>query len=318
MGSSDQTLKVFVLDLYTGSKSLYTTIDTGIANAFGGSLAGSVIDVDRGNPSSLSNYSDDALYFGYTKKDVSTWTKGGIVRVLVNGDTNPNNWGVSKLIDNTGPVTAAITKLQDRRNGKFWIYFGTGRYFYRLNDGTLLDDPDSQQSFYGIQEPCYNGALNTLTAGCATTVVAGDLTAGTSSTLPSSSFGWYINFPSPETGYKAHRVLTQPVASYNGVVYFLTSSPSSDVCAIGGYTYLWAVNYNNGGPPSLSALSGMVLTQLSTGQIATPILKTSAGGSALNLAGGRAMAIGQGISGGGFSLLGPPKPIRKILHMKER
>ncbi|MFA5616584.1 MAG: hypothetical protein WDK95_06975, partial [Syntrophorhabdaceae bacterium] len=153
---------------------------------------------------------------------------------------------------------------------------------------------------------------------CTTAVSASDLAAGSSSALPSSALGWYINFPAPEAGYKAHRVLTQPVASYNGVVYFLTSSPSSDVCSLGGYTYLWAVEYNTGGPPPLTALSGMIVTQLSTGQIATPILKTSSGGSALNLAGGRAMAVGQGISGGGFSLLGPPKPIRKILHMKER
>ncbi len=318
MGSSDQTLKLFVLDLYTGSKSSYTTIDTGIANAFGGSLSSAVIDVDRGSPASLSNYTDDALYMGYTKLDSSTWTKGGVLRVLTKGDINPNNWSVSKLIDNTGPVTAALSKLQDRRNGKLWIYFGTGRYFYRLNDGALLDDPDSQQSFYGIEDPCYNGGTNTLTPSCTTTVVAGDLTAGSASALPSSSLGWYITFPAPETGYKAHRVLSQPVASYNGVVYFLTSSPSSDVCAIGGYTYLWAVGYNTGGPPSLAALAGMVITQLSTGQIATPILKTTAGGSALNLAAGRAMAIGQGIAGGGFSLLGPPKPLRKILHMKER
>jgi type IV pilus assembly protein PilY1 len=318
MGSSDQTLKLFVLDLYTGPKSSYTTIDTGIANAFGGSLAGSVIDVDRGSPASLSNYSDDALYLGYTKLDSSTWTKGGVLRVLTKGDTNPVNWSVSKLIDNIGPVTTALAKLQDRKNGKFWIYFGTGRYFYRLNDGLLLDDPDSQQAFYGIQEPCYNGGTNTLNPTCTTQVLTGDLAAGSSSALPTSKLGWYINFPSPATGYKAHRVLTQPVASYNGVIYFLTSSPSSDVCSVGGYTYLWAVNYSNGGPPSLTALSGMVVTQLSTGQIATPTLKTTAGGSALTLESGRAMAIGQGISGGGFSLLGPPKPLRKILHMKER
>lgn len=318
MGSSDQSLKIFVLDLLSGPKSSYTTIDTGIANAFGGFVTNSVIDVDRGSPGSASAYTDDAVYVGYTRKDGTAWTKGGVLRVLTKGDTNPNNWSVSKLIDNTGPVTAGLTKLQDRKSGKLWVYFGTGRYYYRLNDGTLLDDPDNQQAFYGVQEPCYNPALNTLDGSCTTAVSASDLAAGSSSALPSSALGWYINFPAPEAGYKAHRVLTQPVASYNGVVYFLTSSPSSDVCSLGGYTYLWAVEYNTGGPPPLTALSGMIVTQLSTGQIATPILKTSSGGSALNLAGGRAMAVGQGISGGGFSLLGPPKPIRKILHMKER
>jgi type IV pilus assembly protein PilY1 len=322
MGSSDQTLKIFVLDLLNGPKSAYTTIDTASvlpAFAFGGSLSNSVVDVDRGTPASPSNYSDDVIYVGYTKQDTtSTWARGGVLRVLTNGSTNPGSWTVSKLIDNTGPVTAGLTKLQDRKNGKLWVYFGTGRYFYRLNDGTLIDDPDSQQAFYGIEDPCYNGGLNTMTAGCTTGVTTGDLQAASTADLPSSKWGWYVEFPAPETGYKAHRVLTQPIASYNGVVYFLTSSPSADVCSLGGYTYLWAVNYNNGGPPSAAALSGLVVTQLSTGQIATPILKRSDGSSALSLAGGRAMGIGQGISGGGFSLLGPPKPIRKILHMKER
>ncbi len=317
MGSSDQTLKFFVVDLLSGS--LTATLDTGISNAFGGALSGSVIDVDRGDPAATgaTPYQDDAIYSGFTKLDSTTWTKGGIVRILTHHDSNPNNWSVSTLIDNIGPVTAGLSKLQDRKNGKLWLYFGTGRYYYRLDDGATLDDADSQQAFYGIEEPCYDSSTNQMFTTCSTQVSASDLVAGSSSAVPSSKLGWYINFPTPDTGYKAHRVLTSPVASYNGVVYFLTSSLSTDVCSLGGYTYLWAVQYNTGGPPSLAALSGMVVTQLSTGQIATPVLKSS-GTSNLTLSSGRAMAIGQGISGGGFSLLGAPKPIRKILHMKER
>lgn len=323
MGSSDQNLKFFVLDLLSGPKSSVTVIDTGIANAFGATLSSSSFDVDRGNPtaSGATPYSDDVVYMGYTMKDATTWTKGGVVRLLTGNSTNPSSWTVSKVIDNIGPITTSLTKIQDRKNGKLWLFFGTGRYFYRIDNGATIDDPDSQQAFYGVLEPCYMAGTNTLNAACTTSVSAGDLQnqTGSSSNLSPTALGWYINFPTPDTGYKAHRVLAQPVASYNGVVYFLTSSPSTDVCSLGGYTYLWAVWYNNGGAPPVAALSGMVVTQLSTGQIATPILKKSDGSSALTQAGGKAMAVGQGVNiGGGFSLLGPPKPIRKILHMKER
>ncbi|MDD3846939.1 MAG: hypothetical protein PHC90_11345, partial [Syntrophorhabdaceae bacterium] len=323
MGSSDQNLKFFVLDLLSGPKSSVTVIDTGIEKAFGASLANSSFDVDRGDPnaSGATPYSDDVIYMGYTRKGTTAWTKGGVVRLMTRNDPNPANWAASTVIDNIGPVTTSLTKLQDRRKGKLWLYFGTGRYFYRLDDGATIDDPDSQQAFYGIMEPCYTSSTNMMNVTCTITRTVGDLQnqTGSSSNLSPTALGWYINFPTPDSGYKAHRVLAQPVASYNGVVYFLTSSPSTDICSMGGYTYLWATWYDNGGAPPASALSGMVVTQLSTGQIATPILKTASGSSALTIAGGKAMAVGQGVNiGGGFSLLGPPKPIRKILHMRER
>jgi len=323
MGSSDQNLKLFVLDLMTGPDSTVSVIDTGIANAFGGPLNHATIDIDKGDPnkSGATPYSDDILYMGYTKKDTTTWTKGGVIRIMTMNDTNPNNWVVSKVIDNIGPVTAGIAKLQDRKNSKLWLYFGTGRFFYRINNGLTLDDPDSQQAFYGIMEPCYTSS-NTLDSACISPVGTGSLKnqTGSSSNLdPMLYQGWYINFPTPETGYKAHRVLAQPVASFNGLVYFLTSSPSTDVCSFGGYTYLWVTWYQNGGAPPNSGLSARILTQLSTGMIANPSLVNPDGTSKLTLGGGKGMQIGQGINmGDGFSLLVPPRPMRKILHMKEK
>jgi hypothetical protein len=91
-----------------------------------------------------------------------------------------------------------------------------------------IDDPDNQQAFYGVIEPCYMSSTNMMNLTCTTTRTVGDLQnqTGSSSTLSPTALGWYINFPTPDSGYKAHRVLAQPVPSYNGVVYFLTSSPS--------------------------------------------------------------------------------------------
>ena len=325
MGYSDQNLKLFVLDLMKGPDTTVYTIDTGIANAFGGSLYHSAVDLDRGDPnkSGATPYQDDLIYLGYTRLDTTTWTKGGVLRIMTMNDTNPNNWVVSKVIDGIGPVTSGIARIQDRKNGNFWIYFGTGRYFYRLDNGLTLDDPNTQQAFYGIKEPCYNSTTNTLVTSCSTLVVPGDLQdqSGSSTALGATKLGWYINFPTPETGYKAHRVLAQPTASFSGLVYFLTSSPSTDVCSFGGNTYVWVVKYNNGGAPSASELTGLILMQLSTGKIANISLKTSTGTSSLTLggSGGKATA-GQGgiVKGDGLSVLAPPRPVRKILHMKEK
>jgi hypothetical protein len=86
------------------------------------------------------------------------------------------------------------------------------------------------------------------------------------------------------------RVLAPPAASYTGD-YFLTSSPSTDV-APWRLTYLWAVWYNNAALPR-GGLSGMVVTQLSTGQKSTRS-EDDKRGSALNIPGGKAMAVGHG------------------------
>ncbi len=122
-GFSNQNLRLFVLDLKTGS--LLRTIDTGIANAFGGSLNNANIDYDF-------DYQDDAVYMGYTKSedttpsDTTRWTRGGVLRLITREDLNghdvsitataasngtalnPANWLVTRVVDNIGPVNSSI------------------------------------------------------------------------------------------------------------------------------------------------------------------------------------------------------------------
>ena len=59
LGRSNQNLKFFVRNLKTGA--LVQTIDTGIQNAFAGSMINAVADFDL-------DYQDDAIYVGYVKK----------------------------------------------------------------------------------------------------------------------------------------------------------------------------------------------------------------------------------------------------------
>ncbi len=97
-----------------------------------------------------------------------------------------------------------------------------------------------------------------------------------------------------------------------GAVFFTTLTPSTGICSSGGATSIWAVKYNSGG--SLS-LSGIGITQVSTGAIHELDLKT-----VFTERNNRRSAgiTGMPPKGQGLSLLIGPKPIRKILHMKEK
>jgi len=278
LGKSDQPLKLFVLDLKTGT--LQRKINTGIQNAFGSSLYNATLDTDRGNQFSSGNSKDDVLYIGYTKcadspcTSSSTWTKGGVLRLITKESNDPGQWSASLVIDNIGPVTAAISKLQDRKNGLLWLYFGSGRYFYKMSNS--FDDPgDATDSttirrLYGMQATCYSALSNDIDETCSTSVSDSALAdqsgiLGDPSPSIGSSVGWYINLDAPASGYLQERLITDPLAVFSGVVFFTTYSPSGDICAVGGNTYVWAVDYKSGSQPS--SLMGKALVQVSTGEI---------------------------------------------------
>jgi type IV pilus assembly protein PilY1 len=76
------------------------------------------------------------------------------LRLIINNDTNPNNWdgsgGNTVLYDAKKPITGAPTVARDR-DGRIWVYFGTGRFLIR-DDITYVD----QQYYLGIKEPLDN------------------------------------------------------------------------------------------------------------------------------------------------------------------
>lgn len=325
LGKSDQSLKLFVLNLKTGV--LERKINTGIQNAFGSSLYNATLDTDRGNRLSPGHYKDDVLYLGYTKcadspcTASSSWTAGGVLRLTTKESADPGQWAVSTVIDNIGPVTAAITKLQDRKNGRLWLYFGTGRYFYKMSTN-VFDDPgdetktDTIRKLFGIQEPCYLASSNDINGSCSDSVDVASLT-NQSDELPvadiGTSPGWFINLDAPASGYLQERVITDPLAVFSGVVFFTTFSPSGDICAVGGNTYVWAVDYKSGGQPS--SLMGKALVQVSTGEIKEISLATAFSGR-----GNRRSTPVTGVppKGQGLSVLIGPRPLQKVLHIQEK
>jgi type IV pilus assembly protein PilY1 len=302
-------------------------------------MVNTAIDTDRWNKSSDGNYQDDALYIGYSKANIAdtdpiasttAWTKGGVIRLLTKEDANPANWSVSKVISEIGPVTTGIARLQDRKNKKLWLFFGTGRFYYGG------DDASSQRHIMGVQDRCYTTS-DTLDRNCAVTTASGDnpeatgkggalaltdlqpQTTSISTTLPSGMKGWYIALDGEDVTalMGAERSITDAVALTNGGVFFTTFKPTSDVCQFGGNSFLWGVKYDTGGVAPAAALTGKVLVQVSTGAFEEVNLST-----ALTAAGGRKM---------GTAMTGKPptdappvisnagnKPVKKILHMQEK
>ncbi|HPX61598.1 MAG TPA: PilC/PilY family type IV pilus protein [Deltaproteobacteria bacterium] len=353
-GQSDQNLKVFIVDLASGS--LIRTIDSGLTNAFAGTLSTAAIDTDRSNQSSRGFYSDDAVYIGYVQKDTTvtpnTWTKGGVLRLLTRESADPastdttKRWTLSTLISGTGPVTTSITKSQDRKNSNLWVFFGTGRNYFKSDDALST----SQQRLYGIKEPCYstltrtmqtvvpggtvndidqncsNAANSTITSTCTGSSTAlcdqsGDTNTAPSATLPNTMAGWVINLDQASGNLLSERMITDPIASPAGAVFFTTFKPSHDVCQFGGETYIWAPRYDTGGVPPSAAMKGKALLQVSTGAFAEISLASAFSGSGSQRLEGRRLTnpiFGVPPTGQGLSLITNPPPVKKLLHIREK
>jgi type IV pilus assembly protein PilY1 len=311
LGRSDQNLRLFVLNLKTGV--LQKTIDTGIPGAFAGTLFDSTVDTDL-------DYQDEAVYVGYVRKDgAGKWETGGVGRLFTGESSDPATWQWETLVDGIGPVTSRIARLHDKRRGKLWLYFGTGRYFF--NTGTTDDDPTNLRRIYGVKEPRYNGVSLGPSVGGA----LGGLTDVTGIAYPAEPpSGWYNNldpngtYPlglnGADVGLNAERVITDPLATTLGVVFFVTYMPYQDVCAYGGKSFIWALQYSTGGIPQ-AMLSGKALVQTSTGSIEERDLS-----SAFTDKGGKRSSVIEGVppTGQGLGILTSPPPLNRVLHRRER
>lgn len=333
LGKSDQNLRFFILDLKTGQQ--LRTIDTGIPYAFAGSMYNSTHDVNWSD--ALGAYQDDVIYAPFVKRTSAspyTWTQGGVLRIFTKESLDVNQWVWSKVVDDIGPVTSAIAKLDDKDAGNMWLYFGTGRYYFAM--GTNMDDRSNRRTLYGVKEPCASAAVGTdhlqVDPLCTTQINTAALTdvtnvasAPTSDTADNAAFrGWFVNLeaegsytypPDTARNFGAERVITDPVSSTNGLVYFTSYKPYSDECALGGKTFIWALQFNTGAAGTSEQLQGRALVQVSTGSIEEINL-----GTAMTQAGGRRTTAieGEPPGGQGMALMVPPKPVQRILQIQQR
>ncbi|HTP64355.1 MAG TPA: PA14 domain-containing protein [Geobacteraceae bacterium] len=384
--SDSDRLRIYVVDLNAKPPfvqgSNYWVIDqlydgSTIPNAFGGSLTTNGIDIDKNTRSHPDFYSTSVVYVGYAKPrtksysgtNITSWTDGGILRLATHDSTDPTQWTLSTLIDGVGPVTASIDKLYDDKDTTtaidgvispppaLWLYFGTGRYFYR--DGSGIDSATDGMTIFGIKEPCYSvkkvgtswtkddskvfnpSCTTTLTTPFSSSSPPDDPQAILSPTLTDQSSdtpnanllagetgGWFIKLDKSSTKYAAERVITTPSARTNGLVLFTTFKPTGDVCGYGGETFFWFVDHATGNPPPNGTLKGKVIIQLSTGAIVMVDLSKIINGKYYPPGGGPPITLGRGGRqfdvGAGKPPTPPPasdtlkKPVKKIVQILEK
>lgn len=214
------------------------------------------------------DYNDDALYYGTVSTGTSKW-EGKLRRIIVDDpadvdeDQDPRNWVPDSVLFNAEqPITAAANVGLDD-DGRFWIFFGTGRYFI-LPDGQDVN----QQSFYGIKEPVFlsdpNKGKNSWETVLKTELIdttdynvytgSGDVVdTGVGSNITWQNLidvqapkgGWYINFIEDDDSLVGERNLGQ-AALIGGALTFTTFIPSEDPCLTGGTSWLWATYYKTG------------------------------------------------------------------------
>lgn len=321
MGRSDQNLKLFILDLKTGA--LLTTIDTGLTNAFAGTLINSNNDVD-------DNYQDEVLYIGYvTRNRVGSnyfWNNGGIGRLVTKEDANPGNWVWSKVMDGIGPVTAGITRLRDKKQDRLWLFSGTGRYYFSLD--TENDDPDGQRYIFGFKDPCYvpNSGYDKLGL-CTTTVdfntfdlrtVTGFSAGGWAE--PSTGWKWALDgqgsgtYPEGDPAvdvtknYFSERMVSDPFTSKTGCTFFTTFRPYNEQCSIGGESFIWVLDYKTGGRPNCD---GKLTFQVSTGAIQEVNIDDIPGPKSVR-------TEGKPAGGQGAALQSGADPTKLLIHKRKK
>ncbi len=224
--------------------------DTGAADSF----IGSPVAIDW----NLA-YKADTVYFGITGN--ANATAGSLMRLAMNEDADPANWGAPQIFVNTArPVTAAPIAGVDEFDNH-WLYFGTGRLY-----GAMDKNSTSRESLYGVKD-LYDQVNNPLPpplsrSDLINTTNVEVLTNGTINNGPNGildfaalenfmdggQYGWYIDLP-PVQGsagsVPATRVLSQP-ALIGGVLFCSVYQPSTAPCIAEGLSQLYGLYYKTG------------------------------------------------------------------------
>lgn len=338
LGKSGQSAKLFILNLKTGELMRTMDLDAevsgdGLDQAWVGALS-TPFDLD-------TNEADEVIYLSMTKFNSGTneWDAGDVLRLYTREDPDPDNWEANKLLSaDVGPVTAKVAGLTANNKSDLWLYFGTGRYYFKLSsssDDSGAAGTGDQRRLYGFKDPCFNNAVaNKIDPDCTDTVDPtspnlDNVTANTAAT-PSGN-GWFINLCEQNdttncTGGAAlsssdleERVISDTQTSSLGVVFFTTFQPSNDACTFGGKTFIYALKFDTGGSGA-NYLFGTAIIQTSTGEIQKVNLSsafTQRGASSETVGRRTGYFLGQAPVESPLIVLTPP-PIQRVLRLKEK
>ena len=269
----------------TGMGNKVRIFETGLTKAFMGDAATLDYDLD---------FRVDVIYAGSVQctgatavpcNGVGPAYKGAMWRLLTNGNTDPDNWGVRSgpdqlattlistftCVDTTvtcatkvGPVTARPTLSSDDTHN-IWVFFGTGRYFSNLDK----TNTDSQQ-FLGVKDcvltspsVCTDGAneyhnlldvSNVVVCTSCVPSASVSLNGGATFTVGfNGGAGNLVNNVQNIDGWVVllpnvrERSLSTPTL-LGGTLFFTTFTTSADICVAGGNGLLYALYYETGTP----------------------------------------------------------------------
>lgn len=210
---------IFILDVATGTvKKTITTGEGSTTEPSGLARLNLMVDDYEHNNTTKGAYGGD-LYGNMWRFDLDTGTASKLVA-----------FGKNKPIM-VAPEIADIS-------GKTAVFFGTGRY---LGKDDLLDL--SVQTLYGIKDDGTTTLIDTSKLVEQTiTPGAGETRNITNNAVDwTTKFGWFVNLTD-----SGERVNVAPQL-YFGTLLFATTVPSATACQPGGYSWLYALNYANGG-----------------------------------------------------------------------
>ena len=306
----NETLKIFILDLLTGQEK--KEIDTGIHNAFAGKIFKEGVDFNEdGNT--------DYLIFGYSKQQEDGFGGGLIVIAgkgsnnitLYPIEGKPNNWvavnigaissqevctilneqsnffakkGLSQLCKSVSVSFSSLPPITSKVEvmpcfNKWYIYFGTGKWFYKTDDTEkvpeisislsnfttglsfnlesrnflfgipVLPDTGNYKNFHYVvlipPIPAESLDFSKLTGGFSLLTQNLDkIICKLRTELKNSNLdlGWFIPLDEREGEYLKEKSLSNPTLTKDNVIIFTTSQPTAAPCKVGGRSRVWALN----------------------------------------------------------------------------
>lgn len=172
------------------------------------------------------------------------------------------------------------------------VNVGTGRYL-----GTVDLSDTSQQSFYAMKDTFPSGTTpsvaiyanphslssfvqqtqtaTTCPSGSSAAVCTAGQSVVTASNTPvnfTTQSGWYFDFP--HTGERNNT----DSAIMQGTLLLTTNVPNSSSCSVGGDSYLYQLNYRNGGAVS-SSTTGVTAVKLGNELASRPVVASLADGT---------------------------------------
>jgi type IV pilus assembly protein PilY1 len=191
--------------------------------------------------------------------------QGNLWRVNIS-NANPTLWTVTVMFqarDSSGHIQPITTSPAATLNPRYPAVLGTMVFFVT---GQLLGTPDfattQVQTIYGIFDPAAtyasplqrtSAAMEHETLSYAYSNANAFVLTGNALTIPSQE-GWYVdlNLPAcsgctpPQLAHTGERGVTDPRMESGGALVLTTYQPNPNPCTVGGYSYLYVLDYAGG------------------------------------------------------------------------